>query len=127
MEKVAWKEEFSLGNVILDEQNRYFLQSIQELGSVDITLADYILESVLFYAHSHFEAEEELLQENNFEDYDIHVAMHQNFLGQLGEIQGRIYLQNITPKEIQGMLLHWFHTHICIEDMLCKRYVLHHV
>lgn len=120
MEIWKWDENHSVGNIILDEQNKYLLQCINELTIIDHPLATYVLEVVSLYARNHFDAEEELLKESHFKDFDKHHEMHESFLKTLGEIQGKLYLNAITTQEIQDILLDWYRNHICVEDVKYK-------
>lgn len=136
---VNWSQDLKLGIKKIDQQHRSFFEqrdkfvrSCTELLAKEGDSAatrDEIEELFYFltdYFKTHFEDEEQLLQEKNYPYYEQHQQRHKKFIEEVQQIKYE-FLQN---DEISVELVHqlkdkitdWFVNHIAKED---KKIVKH--
>lgn len=79
-----WDKEFELGIEILDKQHKQLVDVINELyagfraGKADLVI-NQTLDKLILYTKYHFKAEEALMKEYDFPEYENHAKIHRAF------------------------------------------------
>ena len=124
MQFIVWKEEHETGIQTIDDQHKKLIHLTNELyeairlGREEKVIQD-ILEGLTAYMSEHFSAEEALLKENNYPEYDQQVTAHRMFIEKFHEHIARRDLIEL-PDELFGFLKKWIVAHFLGMD---KRYV----
>jgi hemerythrin len=117
---LTWKESYSVGIAVLDEDHKRLLNLINQLQ----TAAHYhtsdsyeqeAFDALVDYTRNHFQREEELMKQHGFPGLDAHHLQHQEMIAEMGKqvaayqkdrdatIEGTIrYLQNWLLNHING-------------------------
>jgi len=123
VEEIKWKKEYETGVEEIDEQHHILVNT---LNSADKVLSkNYSLENLqnitkdlLSYALYHFETEEEMMLEHNYEeaqpkDYASHMKQHRDFSAKVVEIRNSLKAGNLIEKdELINFLVKWLINHI---------------
>jgi len=82
-----WKEEFRMGNDVVDEQHKTLFEKATDLeGSINAGFDEKkasIIETIIFlknYALKHFTDEEEFAKSVNYSGFNEHQAQHKAFI-----------------------------------------------
>ncbi len=113
----TWKIEYSVGVGLIDEQHRPIIEILNALeganGEMDI---GEIAKRALEYTGRHFECEESLMREHQYEDFEKHKKQHDNFINMI-----KAYIPRGSRKNGNGMakmiLTKWFLDHITSSSM----------
>jgi hemerythrin len=120
MEKIKWKNSFSTGIDLIDEQHKMLIQHLQDVtdaiessqgeGTIAKTL-DFLLD----YTHFHFSEEERQMIRNNYPGLEEHRQQHQEFKNSVKELV-EDYEQEGAVKDIanhiRDFLFNWLVKHI---------------
>lgn len=118
----SWKEEYSVGVKLIDEQHKRFFSIINRLDDV-IRLGGKredtvrILTDLVSYANYHFAVEEKYFQEFKYKRAKVHTAMHNGFRAKVEDFVNR--LEEEDPSLVPGMATFsrdWLISHILKED-----------
>ena len=128
MEKIMWNNNFSVGVQNLDEQHKKIIKILNKLiemndTTVDSEIISDTLTEMTKYASEHFEAEEKLMNENNYPDYLLQKEQHKQFR----EKTVRFCLDTMSykatiPIEVLSFLREWWINHILSSDMKYKTF-----
>ncbi|MBN2825561.1 MAG: hemerythrin family protein [Campylobacterales bacterium] len=121
--EIKWSKEYETGIEEIDEQHHILvntLNSANKLLSKEYSLENLqnITKDLLSYALYHFESEEELMQEYNYEeahpnDYQSHMTQHRDFSAKVVEVRNSLKAGNLIEKdELISFLLNWLINHI---------------
>lgn len=121
-----WKENYSVEVDIIDEQHKKLLEIGAQLYDIVSNKANIdfydeilnILESLKDYTVYHFEYEEKLMKEYNYEDLDKHKVEHRKFIQKIMSItedsidekQGNVTMDMIL------FVADWIENHILKSD-----------
>ncbi len=128
MEKVSWKEEYSVGIGKIDRQHRHLFEIINKLidrsgSSGDSALVSETLTEMLNYAKEHFTTEEELMQEYGYPEIESHKEQHIYFFKTTAELSiSALNKQSMVSSEIVEFLKLWLTLHILKCDMKYKEF-----
>ena len=128
MEKISWKEEYSVGVEKIDRQHRHLFEIINKLidrsgSSSDSALVSETLTEMLNYAKEHFTTEEELMQEYGYPEIESHKEQHDYFIDTTAELAVSFMdNRNTTAGEIAEFLKLWLTLHILRCDMKYKEF-----
>ena len=128
MEKISWKEEYSVGIGKIDRQHRHLFEIINKLidrsGSCgDLKLVSETLTEMLNYAKEHFTTEEELMQEYGYPEIESHKEQHIYFFKTTAELSiNALNNQSMVSREIVEFLKLWLTLHILKCDMKYKEF-----
>ena len=130
MEKISWKDEYSLGIERIDRQHQHMFEIIDKIieysvpsGDIDLT-ADTIKE-MASYAREHFADEEELMQRYGYSNLDAHKKEHNYFIDTTAHLAVEFMNnRNTTGGEIAEFLTIWLTNHILKTDMKYKELLL---
>jgi hemerythrin len=111
-----------MGHPEIDEQHRMLISMIRELGSrIDSGeerqgVLD-ALQGMMAYAVTHFEQEEEMMEEAGWEGLPRHEGLHAEFMWRTGDFDALVkddYAK--ASSDVFNYLLHWLVEHIQVED-----------
>lgn len=119
---VKWVKNFSIGVVSIDNQLKRMVSMINRLhksipaGAVDSEI-DLVLKSLVDYTQYHFAAEEKLMQEIQFPDYQRHRRLHLDLTAQVTDMMVILkHEKELTVFELITFLKRWLVEHIIKED-----------
>jgi hemerythrin len=128
MEKIRWKDEYSVGVEKIDRQHRHLFEIINKLidrsgSSEDLKLVSETLTEMLNYAKEHFTTEEELMQEYGYPEIGSHKEQHIYFFKTTAELSiNALNNQSMVLREIVEFLKLWLTLHILKCDMKYKEF-----
>ncbi len=121
MGNMVWKEEYSVGNAMLDEQHRRLIELVNRVDGGEPL--DDILAALQEYAEKHFRDEERLLESVGYPDLDKQQYQHAAFSAWLD----RLYRDHceegdsaVTRHDLQRYLRVWLANHLLVYDMAFK-------
>jgi len=126
MEKIEWKEEYSIGVERIDLQHQHLFEIINKLIECPYPngcpeLASGILAEMVNYARVHFTDEEVLMQRYNYPEIGLHKKQHDYFITTTAELTvGFMDNKKTTKDEITEFLSLWLVNHILKTDMKLK-------
>lgn len=119
---LEWREEYSVGVKIIDEQHRRMFGLINELiGMIKTTpnaeqIAS-ILRGIIEYKQKHFATEEVYFQRFGFEGTEEHIAEHRKFDAKVEEIREKYGTDFVMfAFELVDFLEDWLIDHILHTD-----------
>lgn len=124
MEKICWKEEYSVGVEILDNQHRRLLELVNQIWEHrDKDEADDALGQMVRYAKEHFSEEEKLMRQYGYAGLGTQKKQHAYFIDTTAELAvSMLNDKQATRGEIAEFLKLWWTTHILREDMKYKEF-----
>ncbi len=124
--------DFSTGEhvnvVVIDEQHENIADIINDiynsLQKKDIALLKILLNKFIEQVETHFETEEKLMKEKNFEGYFSHKLEHDRFYNQLVQTVDK-FKKSDEAIDIEKMasFKRWFFNHIEIKDKKCGEFL----
>lgn len=92
MSNIIWKESFSIGIRVIDDQHRKLMEIINELYDAQrIGTSQFIMNGVINrledYTIYHFKLEEEMQSLNLYPNFNQHIEEHQEFIGKLSKFK----------------------------------------
>jgi hemerythrin len=126
MEKLNWKDEYSVGIEKIDQQHRHLFEItnklIEQAGSPeDSELVSETLTEMVNYAREHFTDEEKLMREYDYPELASHRNQHDYFINTTAELSiSFMDSDNTAGDEIVEFLKLWWTTHILKSDMKYK-------
>jgi len=117
MALMVWKDSYSVGNEVLDEQHRQLIDLVNELAS-EADLAQ-VLDGLRHYGETHFDTEERLLAIAGYPGLAEHRKIHDAFRAWL---DGMITTHRsggdaaIARREIHHYLSVWLANHLLVQD-----------
>jgi hemerythrin len=118
-QQFVWKESFSVNVELMDEHHRHLFTLMNQLEdaigrkSSDDTVGR-VIDSLAAYARMHFSAEEEILDNCQFSEIEIHRRQHDFFVKQVEEMKATRASLHLSG--IVSFLRDWFIHHISLED-----------
>jgi len=128
MSYLKWSDKYSLNVAEIDEQHRKLVSLVNDMydamhAGKGRDMIGTVIAEFVDYTDYHFKAEERLLRQNRYPEYDEHKVMHDNLSRKAHSIKEAFDRGN-TPTAIEVMLLltNWLNTHILEEDRKYKPY-----
>ncbi len=122
MPLITWGPKLEIGIGIIDSQHRRLVDLINQLdaameeGSSSEVVGE-TLKGLIDYTHTHFNSEQELLKEHDYEDYALHCREHRIFTDQIEIYQDRLNAGSLKiSKDVMGYMRGWLLTHIGSSD-----------
>jgi len=122
MEIPDWSDALAVGNPEIDEQHQMLINMIRELsermdaGEHRQGVLD-VLQGMLAYAATHFEDEEEIMEEAGWEGLERHEGLHAEFMWKAGDLEAQIQDDYAhASREAVKYLCNWLVEHIQVED-----------
>ena len=125
----SWKQEYSVGNDLMDEQHQVLIEMINKLhdamkigkGNVE---AGHIVTEMIDYSVMHFSMEEELMKKFAFTGLSDHKIEHKAFMTKADEFRKQINTGSFTlSMEVANFLKDWLTNHILVNDMAYSKVV----
>lgn len=117
-----WIPDLTMGDPDVDEQHKVLIDMIRELAA-QINAGEQrqgvldTLQGMLAYAADHFEAEEEMMEDADWEGLDRHEGLHAEFLWKAGEFEAQLKTSSSqASSDVPTYLLQWLVEHINVED-----------
>jgi len=129
MGRVAWCEDYSVGDEEIDLQHQDLFALIDRLddSSLDVASMSVAFEKLDHYVNVHFHDEEELLKEVGYDDLDAHLRQHDEFRDWLNTAKASFKSEtadNIAVgHNLQIFLKDWLLNHIIKTDQAYKSWV----
>ena len=125
MEKWEWSSRLETGIELIDEQHRELFEMIDQLElAIYSGSASHELKSIFEYLNSyiaeHLEAEERLLRECNYPDFEKHAEEHDKFRKSIAEMSASYKKNggdNYLALDVDKHLRKWWENHILKMDM----------
>ncbi len=119
---IGWREDFSVGNLHIDEQHGILIDIINQLASAE-SLDDHyalamVIDELVNYAAFHFDYEEQLMARAGYADLDNHRIIHQAFVRWTEELRDAYDLRggHALGEAVLDYLGDWLSHHILGED-----------
>lgn len=117
MGKLVWKDEYSVGVEMIDEQHKVFVGIMNELYTAILEkkekrVLDDVFKQLVAYTQFHFQTEERYFDEFNYEGSAEHKAAHQKLREQIAELETRKDGIMENPFELMDFLEDWLVDHI---------------
>jgi len=128
METIKWNDTLSVGVSEMDKQHQKLVDMVNKLieeqkALTDPTTIGSLLTEMTDYALEHFRAEEYLMSEYGYEEKDLQVAQHADFIVTTqGFLAATDVGPNILSKALLDYLSGWLVKHILEEDMKYKSF-----
>src|SRR4030042_6916572 len=121
MEKVLWKDDYSVGVEESDRQHRHLFEILNKLVArpADPSGSELVAQTLgemYDYAKEHFKAEEELMQQYGYPELEAHKKKHEYLVGTPYEMCSG----EISADEIAEFLKVWWIIHVLNVDMKYK-------
>lgn len=134
-ELIVWNDSLVTGVTEIDEQHRILVNSINEANTrlttgFNAEILDQITQNLLSYALYHFETEEELMQEFNYEetqaeDTETHLRQHREFSATVVAVREGIKAGKLMSREdLLTFLNGWLINHILNTDKRLAAFIL---
>jgi len=125
---ITWEPSYSVGVAALDDDHKHLINLINQLESAihyytGKEFEQKALQEVVDYTNYHFEREEKLLKENNYPDFDDHVAKHRKMVEKVNEaVEAYKNNPDHAISDTVEFLRCWLINHICKTDMEYKEF-----
>ncbi len=130
MTKWEWNSRLETGIKEIDEQHKGLFQQIDSLeiaiykGSASEELKN-IIEYLNSYIIEHLEAEEKLLRESSYHDFENHFNQHEEFRILCAELLKRYKkgADNYLALDVDKQMRKWWENHILKMDMAAAEFI----
>lgn len=116
--EIQWQESYSVGIESLDNDHKKLISLLNQFTTAyDYAMSEEFereaLNDLVNYTQYHFEREEKLLEDNNYEDLEAHKAQHRKMIEQVIAFQN-LYNEkgHESLNEISAYLADWLIKHI---------------
>ena len=121
MTTLAWSDEYSIGIDVIDRQHQRILDYINQVYNITADskaepALQEVLNNLIDYTYSHFEFEEALMEEAEYDDLDGHQLTHKNFCHLISKMKERFDRGEPVAVELAEMLNRWLLNHIVADD-----------
>lgn len=117
-----WREDYSVKNQEMDGHHKALFEKARNLVEVideneEHAVIEKVLNFLIQYAEFHFKAEEVLMKQHNFPDYENHCKQHNSFLKKIHELKEQFKSRDIEmDMDFIDFLKNWVINHILTED-----------
>ena len=116
---VSWKDEYSVGIEMIDNDHRKLLNLINQFQTAVFyqtgkQFEDEAFQALIEYTQTHFEREEQLMSEHAYPDFEAHKAEHRKMVD-LVEARMAEYRQQERHEAMEEMVVYlrdWLINHI---------------
>lgn len=121
---MAWKEEYSVGNDLLDEQHQRLIEIVNRIEG-DEPIGDLLTE-LERYATEHFREEERLIEAAGYPEIDKQKQQHNAFRAWLDRLRQQHQAggdQAVARQDLHSYLRVWLANHLLVYDMAFKSWL----
>lgn len=122
MQLFEWKDDYSVGVLMVDQQHRHLVSMLNQLhgvmrnGSREAEVR-HILNDLIGYTRFHFASEEKLMAECGYPGIQEHVRKHRAMETRVGEFLAEFSANSVTtPPKLLAFLKEWLGRHIMETD-----------
>ena len=127
---VEWKDEYNVGDPLMDTHHRQFFNLVRELdhalksGKEGVD-RKAVLKFLIKYLKMHLQAEERLLENIGYPETKEHRAKHQEFEKKIRELEWSFDndSDSLDMEELFSLIQNWLLTHILEEDKKYSTYI----
>ena len=118
----VWNDSFNTGINTIDTQHKKLVDMINELYSAmgkgqGNQVLGKLLDELVKYTLTHFTAEERLMKQAGYADFDAHKKIHEEFKAKVAEMQKAVAGGNkMMSLEVATFLKSWLSGHILGTD-----------
>ena len=120
METLQWGPDLETGIAVIDAQHKRLVQLVNQMYEArqkhDMNTVGAVIPEMVDYSVSHFNFEEELMQDAGYGLLKVHKWLHEQFVNKLPDFQARYQAGEDITEELYIMLSRWLTHHICRED-----------
>lgn len=122
MEILKWREIYATGVEEMDNQHKQLIKLVNSMYLVvrdqqELEDLDGVLEEMGNYAESHFNDEEQLLEQHGYDQLEQHKKSHGAYREKMAEMSLELEKdRTVAAKNIYGFLRTWWVDHIVDED-----------
>ncbi len=122
---LAWNAYYSVGHPCLDEEHQRIIKLIDDLyvaiaAGQENARTRQTLDALVHYTMTHFDHEEQVMQECGYPDLLAHKALHDQMRQRTLDLRDNVNL--VTGRNVLFFLKDWWTNHIQAED---KEYTRH--
>lgn len=123
MEFVAWSEQYSTGNALVDAYHHIFFQMVEEFSDAlqmgDTSSIPDRIGFLVDYTFMHFQSEERLMEKAGYPDLEAHSHAHEAFRQRVLALHASYQDQAdaVSAEEVLRLVQEWFAHHILGEDL----------
>lgn len=121
MALITWNDTFSVKVKQFDDQHKKLVEYINQLHDAmkagkgrDAQVT--ILTNLINYTKTHFAAEEALMKQHSYPDFETHKKEHNSLTMQVLDIQKQIQGGAALPQNLLNFLVDWLKKHIAGMD-----------
>jgi hemerythrin len=124
-----WQDDYAINVSVVDKQHQELYSLAKVLyaalfSGVKTDEPDRLFPKLIAYTETHFQTENQLMLENEFPGYAVHVKKHEQILKALQDFSAVFSAKRMTPKKEVGIFLKdWVMTHILTEDRRLGTYL----
>ncbi len=120
-----WSAQYETGIFLVDTQHKKLVESINTLHDAmkdgkGKEVAEKTLNFLVDYTIQHFTAEEGLMKQKNYPDFNNHKSTHDKFVSEVKELRSKYLAGKVLPMQVSSILSDWLKNHILGTD---KKYV----
>jgi hemerythrin len=125
MNKITWKDEYSIGHEKIDDQHKKIVDLINELDESDSPeITTSIISKVNGYVRQHLDYEEQLLKSLEYPEFEQHKELHTQYAKEISNLTVKAtFLDDFAPGELLEFLKKWWDNHILVEDKKYKNFI----
>jgi hemerythrin len=129
MAAITWKDDYSVGVGAMDNQHKQLFALINQLyeamqKSATNDAMKTVLPGLLNYTKNHFAAEEKLIQQAGYPEFEAHQAYHREFAAKVVETVEKFKSTGIAPTvSLVTFLKDWLSNHILVKDKHYGAYI----
>ena len=129
LQLVRWQEDFSVGNLHIDEQHAVLIDTINQLASAESRRNHHvvlmIIDELASFAAFHFDYEERLMAQAAYPDLDDHKIIHQAFVRWITDLRDECLIYGTRPlgDKVLNYLRDWLSYHILGEDQRYRPFI----
>jgi hemerythrin len=124
-----WKQEYSVGNDLMDKQHQVLIEMINKMHDSmklgkGVIEAGNIVTEMIDYSVMHFAAEEELMKKIKYTGLNAHIKEHNAFMVKAADFQKQIDSGSFTlSMDIITFLRDWLTDHILVNDKAYSKFI----
>jgi len=125
MNKITWKNGYSIGHEEIDSQHKKIVELINKLDESDSPeITTDIISKVNGYVRHHLDYEEKLLESLGYSEFKQHKELHIHYSKEISNLTVKAtFLDDFAPAELLEFLKQWWDNHILVEDMKYKDFL----